>query len=121
LNSVLPITNLGSRNIDASLIGGAVKENLTNAITPSSRYLSDGDYMKLANASISYRLGNIGNTIKNLNISLTGQNLFIITGYKGFDPEVNTDKAVEGVPSFGIEYIPYPPARTILLGINFSL
>lgn len=121
LNSVLPITNLGSRNIDASLIGGAVKENLTNAITPSSRYISDGDYLKLANASISYRLGNIGNTIKNLNISLTGQNLFIITGYKGFDPEVNTDKAVEGVPSFGIEYIPYPPARTILLGVNFSL
>jgi TonB-dependent starch-binding outer membrane protein SusC len=121
LNSVLPITNLGTRNIDASLIGGAIKENLTNAITPSSRYISDGDYMKLANASISYRLGNIGNAIKNLNISLTGQNLFIITGYKGFDPEVNTDKAVEGVPSFGIEYIPYPPARTILFGINFSL
>jgi TonB-dependent starch-binding outer membrane protein SusC len=121
LNSVLPISNLGTRNIDASLLGGAIKESRTNAITPSSRYLSDGDYMKLANASISYRIGDIGNAIKNLNISLTGQNLFIITGYKGFDPEVNTDKAVEGVPSFGIEYIPYPPARTILLGVNFSL
>jgi iron complex outermembrane receptor protein len=121
LNSVLPITNLGSRNIDAELLKNSIQESLSNASTPSSRYLSKGDYMKLSNASLSYRLGNVGKVIKNANISLTGQNLFVITGYKGFDPEVNTDKAVEGVPSFGLEYIPYPPARTILLGLNFSL
>ena len=77
--------------------------------------------MKLANATLSYNLGNIGSNLRNANIYLTGQNLFVITNYKGFDPEVNTDKAIEGVPSFGIEYIPYPSSRTILLGISFSL
>jgi hypothetical protein len=34
-----------------------------------------------------------GKILRNLNISLTGQNLFVITNYKGFDPEVNTDGA----------------------------
>ncbi len=121
LNSVLPIGNLGTRNIASSLIGGAVQESTANALTPSDRYLEKGDYFKLANATLAYRLGNVGNVIRNASIYLTGQNLFVITNFNGFDPEVNTDKAVQGVPSFGIEYIPYPPARTILLGINFGL
>jgi iron complex outermembrane receptor protein len=56
-----------------------------------------------------------------VNISLTGQNLFVITKFSGFDPEVNVDKQVDGIPSFGIEYIPYPTARTILLGVSFGL
>ena len=121
LNSVLPISNLGTRNIAASLLGGSVKESLSNALTPSDRYLSNGDYLKLTNATLLYRLGDIGNVIKGANIYVTGQNLFLITSYKGFDPEVNTDKSIAGVPSFGIEYIPYPPARTFLLGLSFSL
>jgi TonB-dependent starch-binding outer membrane protein SusC len=120
-NSVVPIGNLGTRNIAKSLLGGDVVEDLTNPIAPSTRYLEKGNYLKMANASISYRVGNIGKSIKNLNISLTGQNLFVLTNYTGFDPEVNTDKSVDGVPSLGIEYIPYPSARNILIGVSFSL
>jgi iron complex outermembrane receptor protein len=76
--------------------------------------------MKLSNATLSYRLGNLGSVIKNANLFLTGQNLFVITNFSGFDPEVNVDKNVAGRPSFGIEYIPYPTARNIILGLNFS-
>ncbi|HRI21256.1 MAG TPA: SusC/RagA family TonB-linked outer membrane protein, partial [Panacibacter sp.] len=121
LNTVTPIGNLGTRNIAKSLLGGDVQEALANPIAPSTRYLEKGDYMKLANASLSYAIGNIGKVIKNLNISVTGTNLFVITNYTGFDPEVNTVNTYGGIPSVGIEYIPYPSARTILLGINFSL
>ncbi|UYQ92668.1 SusC/RagA family TonB-linked outer membrane protein [Chitinophaga horti] len=118
-NTVLPIGNLGSRNIAASLLG--TKEALSNPITTSSRYLEKADFMKLTNATLSYNLGNIGRNIKNVNLFVTGQNLFVLTGYSGFDPEVNTDKSINGVTSFGIEYSPYPTARTILFGLNFSL
>ncbi|HZH63617.1 MAG TPA: SusC/RagA family TonB-linked outer membrane protein [Flavisolibacter sp.] len=121
LNSVLPISNLGTRNIDAILLGVPVQENTANPLTPSSRYLSKGNFLKLANATLSYSVGNIGSSVRNANIYITGQNLFVITKYRGFDPEVNTDKAIEGVPSFGIEYIPYPTSRTILIGVSFSL
>lgn len=119
--SVLGIGNLGTRNIAKGIIGGPVKEAISNAPAPSTRNLEKGNYLKMANASIGYRVGNIGKSIRNLYISLTGQNLFVITKYTGFDPEVNTDGGFDGIPSLGIEYIPYPSARSIQLGINFSL
>ena len=120
-NTVIPIGNLGSRNVDANLINGvSVQESTANAIKASSRYLEDGTYMKLANMTLGYTIGDLGNYVKNVRISLTGQNLLVFTNYSGFDPEVNTVNDVDGVPSFGIEYIPYPSARSILFGINFS-
>jgi len=73
----------------------------------------------LANATLSYRLGNV-RFVKGASIFITGQNLFVITKYSGFDPEVNTDKTFQDLPSFGIEYTPYPSARSITFGVNFS-
>jgi TonB-dependent starch-binding outer membrane protein SusC len=119
--SVLGIGNLGTRNIAKALITSGVKEAISNAPAPSTRNLEKGNYIKMANASIGYRVGNIGNSIRNLYISFTGQNLFVITKYTGFDPEVNTDAGFGGIPSLGVEYIPYPSARTFSLGVNFSL
>lgn len=121
LNALVPIGNLGTRNIASSLIGGASKESLANPITTSSRYLEKGDYLKMANVSLSYKVGNWGKVLKNVNVFLSAQNLFVITKYTGFDPEVNTDKNIGGVPSLGIEYIPYPSSRSFLFGFNFGL
>ncbi len=119
--TTLGISNLSARNIGEAFFDTSVKESTSNSAAPSTRYLEKGDYMKLANVTLGYKVGDIGNTFKNFNISLTGQNLFIITKYTGFDPEVNTDGASGGIASLGIEYLPYPPARSILLGVNFSL
>ena len=74
-----------------------------------------------SNATISYRIGSIGKIFRNAVVQLTGQNLFVITDFTGFDPEVNVDKSVDGIPSYGIEYTPYPTARKFILGVNFSL
>jgi len=119
--TVLGINNLSTKNIAKDFFNKDIKEATSNSAAPSTRYLEKGDYMKMSNVTLSYRVGNIGKVFKNLNISLTGQNLFVLTGYKGFDPEVNTDGSNGGIPSLGIEYIPYPSARTFLLGVNFSL
>jgi len=121
-NTVLPIGNLiGGRNIAKSLIGGEVKESLANPISPSSRYVENGSYLKLANLSVSYVVGNVGKSIKNMVLYIGGQNIFVITDFTGFDPEVNTDKQVNGIPSVGIEYTPYPSARSFQIGLSFSL
>jgi len=116
--SVIPIGNLGNRNVDANLIG-TPQESVANPITASSRYIEDGDFIKLSNATVAYRIGDIEH-FKNINVSLTGQNLFVITDYTGFDPEVNTVNLRNGIPSNGIEYIPYPAARSIILGVSAS-
>ena len=118
--SVIAIGNLGSRNIDASLLDGDVQEATSNAVSASDRYLEKGDYVKLSNASLSYDIGQIGTTFKNARIYVTGQNLLVFTNYSGFDPEVNTVNVRDGLPSYGIEYIPYPTARTFTIGANFS-
>jgi iron complex outermembrane receptor protein len=118
-HGVLNIGNLGKWNIAKRLQG--TTENLSNPVTASSRYIEKADYVKFGNLTARYNLGNIGSVIKNFSITLVGQNLFYVTNYTGFSPEVNTDKQVNGNISYGLEYIPYPTARNIQLGINFSL
>ncbi len=118
LNSVIPIGNLGTRNIAASLFNNG--ESLTNPITASSRYLEKGDFLKMANTTLSYNFGKIGNNINNVGVFITGQNLFVITKYNGFDPEVNTINNSNGIQSVGIDYIGYPSARSFLFGINVN-
>jgi len=121
VQAALAIGNIANnRNIAESVYNYPVKESPANSQPVSDRYLEKGDYLRLANTTLSYNVGNIGKSFKNVNITLTGQNLFVITNYSGFDPEVNTPKTVDGIPSFGIEYTPYPTSRSFILGINFS-
>ena len=83
--------------------------------------IDDGSFVKLREIGLSYNFKNPIKGINNVNIGFTGRNLISWDNYNGFDPEVNTVNDFNGIPSFGIEYIPYPSARTIILGVNFSL
>ncbi len=120
LMSVLNISNIvGGRNIASQLVTSG--ESVANPISTSNRFMEKGDYFKLHNATLKYTFGNVGKSLKNLNVYISANNLFVITDYTGFDPEVNVDKALNGVPSLGIDYIGFPTQRTILFGVNFSL
>jgi iron complex outermembrane receptor protein len=122
-NAVLAFNNLGKRNIGIAEYETAksLGEKPVNPTSASTRYLESGDFFRLANATVSYRLGDIGKSIRNATVYVTAQNLFILTNFTGFDPEVNVSKPLNGIPSFGMEYTPYPTSRTINFGINFSL
>jgi hypothetical protein len=122
LNSVLNVSQIqGGKNIARVLYDSPIKEALSNRLAPSSRYLESGNFVKLSNVTLSYALGDLGKVFKGASIYAIGQNLFVITKYTGFDPEVNTNKTVNGVPSAGIDYTGFPTARTFTFGINFSL
>jgi iron complex outermembrane receptor protein len=99
-------------------------EAITNSNEVSTRYLEDGSFLRLNNATLAYSLPieNMGldNWINGIRVSLTGQNLFVLTDYSGFDPEVNTGSSLGGVQTFGIDRFTYPAARTIQLGLNVS-
>jgi iron complex outermembrane receptor protein len=62
----------------------------------------------------------ISSWAKDLRLSLTGQNLFVITEYTGFDPEVNQDRSTDGIQSAGIDLNGYPRARTFVMSLNVS-
>lgn len=122
LNNVINVGSInGGRNIAVSVFRDPVKESFANPVTASSRFIEKGSYLKMSNATLSYALGNLGKSIRNASMFITGQNLFVITKFSGFDPEVNVDKGTNFVPSVGIEYQPYPTPRTFTVGINFSL
>jgi len=122
LNNVINVGSInGGRNIARSVYKDPVKESFANPVTASSRFIENGSYLKMSNVTLNYSLGNVGKAFKNASVFVTGQNLFVITNFSGFDPEVNVDKGTNFVPSVGIEYQPYPTPRTITLGVNFSL
>jgi TonB-dependent starch-binding outer membrane protein SusC len=122
LNSTLSVGNINvGQNIGLSVYQSPVKESVFNPVEPSSRFIEKGDYLKVSNASLSYNLNKIGKNFKQARVFITGQNLLTITNYSGFNPEINIDKSVNGVPSLGIDYYAYPSARTFILGVNFSL
>lgn len=56
-------------------------------LSPNSRFVEDASYAKLREASVSYHVGPIGG-VGDWDLTVLGRNLFTITGYRGFDPEV---------------------------------
>ena len=51
--------------------------------------------------------------LKKARVYVSGSNLFVITGYSGFDPEVRTR-------SVGIDYLVYPRPRTFQIGTSIT-
>jgi TonB-linked SusC/RagA family outer membrane protein len=122
-NTYNTITNLGnfSKGLNVAKAGFSTGESVTDGAQVSTRYLENGNFVKLRNATLSYTVGNIGKYIKNFNAFISGTNLFVITKFTGFDPEVNIDKNLNSYPSRSLEYLPYPTPRVITLGFNLSL
>lgn len=102
--------------------------NSSNANKVSSRYLEDGEYLKLRSLSIGYNLKLPQFKIENVRLSFTAENLFTITDYSGVDPEIPV-KATEGTAQrqgtasvAGVTGASnYPITRKFMFGINFTL
>jgi hypothetical protein len=81
----------------------------------SNEWLESGNYLRFANLSFGYKF-NITNVkyISALRVSLTGQNLALITKYTGLDPEIDAS----GDSNTGRDNGNYPRTRTFSLGLN---
>ena len=101
------------------------EESIINSAAVSTRYLKDGSYLRLSNLTLGYSFDTkamawASNWLQELRLSFTGQNLFVITDYDGYDPEVNQDSSTNGIQSFGIDKFAYPKAKTFVFGVNVS-
>jgi TonB-linked SusC/RagA family outer membrane protein len=87
----------------------------------SSRYVYNSSYAKLKNLSVSYRVPSKwlkSISVNSLEIYVSGQNLFTITPFKGFDPEIdNATNAITQGQEFGV--IPNP--KTYTFGLRLGL
>ncbi|MDX1913107.1 MAG: SusC/RagA family TonB-linked outer membrane protein [Saprospiraceae bacterium] len=118
-NALFTAGALGAgRNVTADVPGSGESRN--NAPDVSTRFLEKGDFMRLQDLTIGYNLPLKSKNISGLRIFVSGQNLMLFTDYSGLDPEVNVNKALNGIPSAGIDYNAYPRARNISIGANVT-
>jgi iron complex outermembrane receptor protein len=101
-----------------NILAGAAGESMAdfNAYLYSSRFVENGSYVRFDNATLGYNFKNLGSSIRNLRVYTSVNNLFVITGYKGVDPEINQGGIAPGVDYNNF----YPKTRTFLLGVNVS-
>jgi TonB-dependent starch-binding outer membrane protein SusC len=104
------------RNVTRDVVGNG--EGRLNAPDVSTRFLHKGDFVRLQNATLGYNFKLNSQYISSLRFFITGQNLLLFDSYIGQDPEVNTNKSLDGIPSLGIDYTAFPRARTITFGVN---
>ncbi len=85
--------------------------------------VEDGSYLKLSNIKLNYKVpGRLFHVIDNLNIYLSAQNVFTITDYSGFDPDINTvgnNEKYQAI-NFGTDSNGYPNPRTYTVGFNVT-
>jgi hypothetical protein len=117
-------------------------DGLYNAQVANNHFVEDGSFFMLREASISYTFerGSIGNFFEQLRLSLIGRNLFTITDYSGFHPDVTSAPRNEnqltnrfanergsdvrtpgGDPSvFLVDAFNYPLARTLTMSLQIT-
>lgn len=82
----------------------------------SSFFIEDGSFIRLQNVSLGYTLPLKTKFIRRARLYASGQNLFLITNYSGFDPEVNNQG--QNNLNRGDDYDAYPRAKMYTLGVN---
>lgn len=95
--------------------------NTANIAYPSSYYVEDGSYLRIAQLTLGYSfnkefLQRIA--VTNARIYVTVNNVATITGYSGYDPEVSAATGVSITP--GYDTSSYPRSRSYVLGINLT-
>lgn len=94
---------------------------LTDRMVFSDWAVEDGSFLRLNTLTLGYTLpksllSKAG--IQNLRFYVTGYNLFCLTSYSGYDPEVSTIRKTNLTP--GVDYSAYPKSRQFVVGVNLN-
>lgn len=104
---------------NASNLVPSTKGYVTNDVY--SRFVEDGSFLRLKNVTLGYTLPKKWTQkayIKRMRVYATGQNLFCISGYSGYDPEVST--AGNNPMTSGLDWGAYPKSRVFTFGIDLQ-
>lgn len=97
-----------------------ILDNNQNA-RASTRYIEDGSYFRMKDLQIGYNLPEELLTrinISKLRIYLAAHNIWTITNYTGYDPEVGASRAAE--KTVGFDEVTYPQSKSFLVGLNVT-
>jgi hypothetical protein len=101
-----------------------LNSNFTSAQYFSDYFMENASFLRMQNATIGYSFGELLKKGTNLGLSFAVQNVFVITNYKGIDPEIISipTPSTTGVaqPTVGIDQTIYPRPRTFTVGLNLG-
>ena len=86
-----------------------------------SRFVEDGSFLRLKNVTLGYTLPSKLTKkakISKVRVYASGQNLFCISNYSGFDPEVSTAGSNPMTP--GLDWGAYPKSRIFTVGLDIQ-
>ena len=115
------ITNVKVDNPNASLPRPSLYGDPNDNDRISDRYIEDGSYLRVKNISLGYTFPKrlLGKAkIESLRLYTNIQNLWTITGYSGYDPEVGVSTTSANV--YGLDNGRYPSPTTYSVGVNLT-
>jgi len=91
----------------------------------STRWIQDGSFIRLKNLAVGYTLPQMvvdKMGIRKFRVYISAQNLWTLTDYEGYDPEVNyrSGGARDGNRNLGLDYASYPNAKSYTVGLNIG-
>ena len=94
-------------------------DGLTEPAIYSSRWIESRSFVRLQNITIGYTFNtrSVSKFSRSLRAYVSGDNLFLFSGYNGYDPEVYVNG---GLASRGIDYVTFPRARTFTTGLQIE-
>jgi TonB-dependent starch-binding outer membrane protein SusC len=107
LNQIIGGSVIG--NASVSYLQTGFKGNTDQQLL-SDYYVQNASFLRMDNVNIGYNIGRIFNNKATLRTSITAQNVFVITKYKGLDPEISS----------GVDNTVYPRPRVLALGLNLG-
>ncbi|MBV6639331.1 MAG: TonB-dependent receptor [Cyclobacteriaceae bacterium] len=99
----------------------AINPNAVNPFRAYDRWVEDGSYLRLNNIILSYNLpiDKMGWQISTFRVFVSGQNLWTLTNYTGFDPEVN--RFGQNNIYRGFDVNTYPSSKSYTLGLSIGI
>jgi TonB-linked SusC/RagA family outer membrane protein len=94
-----------------------------NYAANSENFITSVNWVRLRSIQASYDFSGLlknKKIIKEISANISANNLFIITNYKGMDPEVSAAGGTGGSGSTGIDYLGVPAVRTVTFGVNLT-
>ena len=107
------IQNVTGKNIITSAL--TKNGHITGEKELCDYFLEDGTFLKLESVSLGYTL-KFKRFVDSLRLSVSGRNLFTLTGYSGLDPEINTTGLTPGFEGLNM----YPRTRIFTLGVQLN-
>ena len=108
----------GLAGYEPELRGEVAKGSSAAAYNTFDKWVEDGSFVKLREASVSVLLKPKALGLRDLRLSVAGRNLLVFTNYTGYDPEVNAAGQSNAVRGFDFVEVPIP--RSVSVGFNAS-